>query len=89
MCRGIERWVESATRKALKEGKKEGIKEGKKEGIKEGKKEGIKEGKKELLQFIILKMLSQARPVTDIIAITGANRTMIRSVAEQNNLALL
>ncbi|MBQ7176918.1 MAG: Rpn family recombination-promoting nuclease/putative transposase [Victivallales bacterium] len=73
MCRGIEKWVESATRKAMKEGKKE----------------GIKEGKKELLQSIIIKMLSQARPVADIIAITGANRTMIRSVAEQNNLALL
>ena len=52
-------------------------------------KEGKKEGKEELLQSIILRMLSQARPVADIIAITGAKKAIISSVAKQNNLALL
>ena len=77
MCRAIDKWVESATRKAMKEGEKRGEKRGK------------KEGKEELLQSIILRMLSQARPVADIIAMTGTKMTLIRSVAKQNNLVLL
>ena len=76
MCRGIEKWVENATRKAMKEGEKRGEKRGK------------IEGRIELLQSIILRMLSQARPVADIIAITGADIAIIHSVAKQNNLAI-
>ena len=81
MCRGIEKWVESATRKAMREGEKRGK-------IK-GKIEGKIEGRIELLQSIILRMLSQARPVTDIIAMTGADIAIIQAVAKQNNIALL
>ena len=41
-----------------------------------------------MLQSIILRMLSQARPVADIMAMTGASRAIIQSVAKQNNLVL-
>ena len=75
MCKGMEDLLKNS----LKKGERKGKKEGKKEGMEIGR----QRGERNMLSSIIRRMLSFKTPVSDIMAMTGADEDMIRSLAQQ------
>ena len=78
MCTALEKLKEDGKMEGLQEGLQEGRQKGLQEGLQEGKREGMQEKEK----AVILVMLKNNYPISEICKISGATEETVLGIKE-------